>query len=117
VKTLIGLVVVAAGITIAPAVGGAQERLVDGALGALSGAVVAGPVGAIAGGVVGYTAGPNIACGLGLKACGHRYNQHSYRHEAAEPAAPYVSTYEQPIERPVHVEPMAPREVVPSADQ
>jgi len=102
VKTLIALVVVAAGITIAPAVGGAQERLVDGALGALSGAVVAGPVGAIAGGVVGYAAGPNIACGLGLKACNHRYSHNSYRHEAAESETAGMSTHIQPIGRPVH---------------
>ena len=108
-KTIIAIVVVTAGVTIAPAVGGAQERFVDGALGALSGAVVAGPVGAVAGGVVGYAAGPNIACGLGLKACHHRHSHNSYRHEAAESA--------EPIERPVEAGPTAPREVVPSADQ
>jgi hypothetical protein len=42
----------------------AQERLGDGAMGALAGVFVAGPIGLIAGGVVGYTAGPNIAHGM-----------------------------------------------------
>jgi hypothetical protein len=45
----------------------ADERIGDAALGALSGAVVLGPVGAAAGAVVGYTMGPSIARGLGIK--------------------------------------------------
>lgn len=57
----------------------AQERLGDGALGALAGAVVAGPVGLVAGGIVGYTAGPAIASSWGLK--GHkRHNRATARH-------------------------------------
>jgi hypothetical protein len=79
-KALFALALVVAGVTAAPAVGSAQERLKDGALGAISGAVVAGPVGAIAGAAIGYTAGPNIARGLGLKAHHHRYTHSSYRH-------------------------------------
>jgi hypothetical protein len=79
-KALLALPLVMVGITVAPAVASAQERLKDGALGAISGAVVAGPVGAVAGGAVGYVAGPNIARGLGLKARNHRYTHSSYRH-------------------------------------
>lgn len=57
----------------------AQERLGDGALGALAGAVVAGPVGLVAGGIVGYTAGPAIASSWGLK--GHkRHHRAKERH-------------------------------------
>ena len=43
----------------------AQERLGDGALGALAGGLVGGPVGLVADGVIGYTAGPAIAFELG----------------------------------------------------
>jgi hypothetical protein len=50
----------------APTAAGAGERVVDGALGAGSGAIVAGPVGLVAGGVVGFVAGPHISHGLGL---------------------------------------------------
>jgi Zn-dependent protease len=45
----------------------AQERLMDGAMGAVAGALVGGPVGLVAGGVVGATAGPAIAHSWGLK--------------------------------------------------
>jgi hypothetical protein len=71
---------VVVGVIVAPAVGSAQERFKDGAIGAITGAVVAGPVGAIAGGAVGYAAGPNIARGLGLKGRHHRYTHSSYKH-------------------------------------
>jgi sugar phosphate permease len=61
-----------------PAAARAQERLGDGALGALTGALVGGPVGLVAGGVVGYTAGPAIASSWGLR--GHRrYHRARYR--------------------------------------
>ena len=46
-----------AGLSFLPSIANAQERLGDGAMGAL----VGGPVGLVAGGVVGYTAGPSIA--------------------------------------------------------
>jgi len=60
----------------------AQERLGDGAMGALAGALVGGPVGLVAGGVVGYTAGPAIASSWGLKR--HRHSHHAhYRHRSA----------------------------------
>jgi hypothetical protein len=55
----------------------AQERIVDGAGGALAGVLVAGPVGAVAGGIIGFAAGPNIARGMGLK---HHRHYHHIRH-------------------------------------
>ncbi|HLL26897.1 MAG TPA: hypothetical protein VKT73_04515 [Xanthobacteraceae bacterium] len=55
------------GAALAPTAAGAQERLTDGAFGALAGAVVGGPVGAVAGGVIGYTNGPRIATAMGLR--------------------------------------------------
>ncbi len=54
----------------------AQERLVDGAGGALAGVLVAGPIGAVAGGIIGYAAGPNIARGMGLKGHKVRHQRH-----------------------------------------
>jgi len=60
----------------------AQERLGDGALGALAGAVVAGPVGLVAGGVVGYTAGPAIASSWGLRGHRHYRRAHYRRHHS-----------------------------------
>jgi hypothetical protein len=59
----------AAFMTPAPACAG--ERLLDGALGGVSGGIVFGPAGLVAGGLTGYVAGPAIARGLGLKG-GHR---------------------------------------------
>lgn len=67
-----------AGISLLPSLANAQERLGDGAMGALAGALVGGPIGLVAGGVVGYTAGPAIASSWGLK--GHRhYRRAHYR--------------------------------------
>jgi hypothetical protein len=68
-----------AGLSLLPcAAAKAQERLGDGAMGAVAGALVGGPVGLVAGGVVGYTAGPSIASSWGLK--GHRhYRRAHYR--------------------------------------
>jgi len=65
-----------AGMTLLPSVANAQERLGDGAMGAVAGALVGGPVGLVAGGVVGYTAGPSIASSWGLKR--HRHYRHVY---------------------------------------
>ncbi len=42
----------------------ADNRVVDGVLGAGAGALVAGPVGLVAGGVIGFSAGPNISCAM-----------------------------------------------------
>jgi hypothetical protein len=70
---IIAIAVVAAGIGLVPVAAGAQERLGDAALGAVSGAIVGGPIGLVAGGVVGFTAGPAIAHSWGLR---HR---HYYR--------------------------------------
>ncbi len=64
-----------AGILLLPSLAKAQERLGDGAMGALAGALVGGPVGLVAGGVVGYTAGPSIASSWGLK---HRHYRHAH---------------------------------------
>ncbi len=67
-----------AGLSFLPSIANAQERLGDGAMGALAGALVGGPVGLVAGGVVGYTAGPSIASSWGLR---HRHYRHAhYRH-------------------------------------
>lgn len=69
----------AAGLALTPVAAAAQERIVDGALGAGAGALVGGPVGAIVGGAVGFTAGPHIARGMGVH---HRsYRHHSSRHK------------------------------------
>jgi hypothetical protein len=62
----------------------AQERLGDGALGALAGALAGGPVGLVAGGVIGYTAGPAIARSWGLR--GQRDTRHvRHRHRRGGP--------------------------------
>ncbi len=67
---------------LAPTAASAAERVVDGALGAASGAIVAGPVGLVAGGVIGFVAGPNISHGLGFR----HYHRHGYyRHHAFAP--------------------------------
>ncbi len=52
----------------------AQERAVDGTLGAVAGAVVFGPLGLVTGAVVGVTAGPAISSSWGL------HHHHHYRH-------------------------------------
>jgi len=72
-KKLLTCIVVAAAL--APLGAQANERVVDGALGAASGAIVAGPVGLVAGGIVGATAGPAISCSWGL-GCRHRHHRH-----------------------------------------
>jgi hypothetical protein len=68
-KRIVTVAFVAAAL-LAPAAANAGERVLDGALGGVSGAIVFGPVGLVAGGLTGYVAGPSIARGLGLK--GHR---------------------------------------------
>jgi len=65
-----------AGLSFLPFLANAQERLGDGAMGAVAGALVGGPVGLVAGGVVGYTAGPSIASSWGLK----RHRHYRYGH-------------------------------------
>jgi len=74
----LSILAVIAGLSFLPSIAKAQERLGDGAMGALAGALVGGPVGLVAGGVVGYTAGPSIASSWGLR---HRHYRHAhYRH-------------------------------------
>jgi hypothetical protein len=70
---MLAIAIAAAAVVVAPVGVGAQERLGDAALGALSGALVGGPVGAVAGGVVGFTAGPSIAHSWGL----HHHPHHA----------------------------------------
>lgn len=53
----------------------AEERALDGTLGAVAGAVVAGPIGLVAGAVVGVTAGPSISSSWGL----HHHHHHHMR--------------------------------------
>jgi len=77
-RKLFAMAALAAGIALAPSVAGAQERIGDAALGALAGGLVAGPVGAVAGGAVGYTAGPNIARGMGMKGPRRHYRHARY---------------------------------------
>jgi hypothetical protein len=55
----------------------AENRVIDGVLGAGAGALVAGPVGLVAGGVIGFSAGPKISCSL-RDDCHHR--RHYRRH-------------------------------------
>jgi hypothetical protein len=78
-KTLLTAAVIIAGVALVPAMAGAQERLGDGAMGAVAGALVGGPVGAVAGGVVGYTSGPTISRGLGFHHRHYRHRHYSYR--------------------------------------
>jgi hypothetical protein len=67
------------GMSLAAAGARADDRGLDGVLGAGAGALVFGPVGLVAGGVIGYAAGPGINCGL-RGGCRHR---HHYRHQAS----------------------------------
>jgi uncharacterized membrane protein len=76
-KAFAGFAVVAIAVVLSPAAAEAHERVTDAALGGLAGAVVFGPVGLVAGGIIGYTAGPRIACRLGVERCSHRVR---YRH-------------------------------------
>jgi hypothetical protein len=66
--------------TILPAALAAQERAIDGTLGAVAGAVVAGPVGLVAGAVVGVTAGPSISSSWGLHHYHHYHRAHYETH-------------------------------------
>ena len=59
-KRSLVIVTLLAGLCLAPAVAGAQQRVRDGAVGAVGGALVGGPVGAVVGGVAGYVAGPSV---------------------------------------------------------
>jgi hypothetical protein len=65
-RAFVGVAIVVVGTLTAPGISAAQERLGDGALGAVAGAVVAGPFGALAGGLVGVSVGPNIAHAWGF---------------------------------------------------
>jgi hypothetical protein len=74
-------IIVAAGVAIVPAAANAQERLKDGAMGAVAGALVLGPIGLVAGGVIGYTNGPNIARGMNVRDRRHHHVHYSDRYD------------------------------------
>jgi hypothetical protein len=76
-KRIVTIAFLAAAL-MAPAAANAGERVLDGALGAASGAIVFGPVGLVAGGLTGYVAGPSIARSLGLSG-GHRRHRYARR--------------------------------------
>jgi hypothetical protein len=68
-------------LALAPVAALAQDhRGSDAAMGAASGFVVGGPIGAAVGGVIGYTAGPNIAQGMGLHRRHYYYDNYGHRH-------------------------------------
>jgi len=71
-----GLILCALAIIMIPIEVKAQERVVDGAGGALAGVLVAGPIGALAGGIIGVVSGPDIARGMGLKGHHHYHRVH-----------------------------------------
>jgi hypothetical protein len=79
IKTSLAIAL-ALGLSLASAKAYADDRALDGVLGAGAGALVLGPVGLVAGGVIGYAAGPHINCGL-RGGC-HRH-RHYYRHQAS----------------------------------
>jgi hypothetical protein len=75
----VGLVAAAAlGLALMTSAAQADDRLLDGVLGAGAGALVAGPVGLVAGGVIGYSAGPDINCAM-QDGCRH-YRRYRHRH-------------------------------------
>lgn len=80
-KTLLTMAAIA-GMSFLPSAANAQERLGDGAMGALAGALVGGPVGLVAGGVVGYSAGPAIASSWGVRGHWHYRHVHYRRYPA-----------------------------------
>jgi hypothetical protein len=67
------------GLSLASGAAFADSRVVDGLLGAGAGALVAGPVGLVAGGVIGFSAGPNISCGL-RGGCRRHRRHYAQRH-------------------------------------
>ncbi len=71
-KKILFVATLVASVSLVGAAANAQQRLRDGAVGAVGGALVGGPVGAVAGGVVGYTAGPHITHALSP----HRHYRH-----------------------------------------
>ncbi len=79
----LSVVALVLGFSLASGSAFADDRVVDGVLGAGAGALVFGPVGLVAGGVIGYSAGPNINCSL-KGGCGGR--RRHYRHQASSAA-------------------------------
>jgi len=64
----------ALGLMLTASAAHAENRLVDGLMGAGAGALVGGPVGLVAGGVIGYSAGPDISCSM-RHDCRHRHHR------------------------------------------
>jgi hypothetical protein len=82
-RAVVGVAIVVVGILAAPSNVAAQERLGDGAMGAVAGAIVAGPFGALAGGLVGVSVGPAIARSWGL----HHHRRYREARRATHPDA------------------------------
>jgi hypothetical protein len=72
-KPIVTVALIAAALLLVQAPANAGERVLDGALGGVSGAIVFGPVGLVAGGLTGFVAGPSIARGLGVRGRHHHY--------------------------------------------
>jgi outer membrane lipoprotein SlyB len=73
--------IVAASVTLIPATASvADDRVVNGALGAGAGALVAGPVGLVAGAAIGVFAGKDISRGLGLEPRRARKHRREHRY-------------------------------------
>jgi len=79
-KTLLAVASIV--MIVGPTALAAQERAVDGTLGAVAGAVVLGPVGLVTGAVVGVTAGPAISSSWGLH---HHHHYRRVRYVHAQP--------------------------------
>jgi opacity protein-like surface antigen len=75
-RRFLAIAAVTAGLLGAAGAAQAQDRLIDGALGAGAGALVGGPIGAVAGGVIGYSAGPQID--RTLRGGGRKYRKHHH---------------------------------------
>ena len=76
-KALVGFAVIATAFVLSPDPAAAHHRITHAAVGGFAGAVIFGPVGLLGGGIIGYTAGPRISCGLGVRRC---YRHHHHRH-------------------------------------
>ena len=79
-RKILTAAMIAGALSAVPVAASAQDRLVNGALGAGAGALVGGPVGAVVGGAIGWGAGRQIGNALGVN--GHRYHRRHYHRRA-----------------------------------